>query len=234
MKQLNIHILQHLAFEGAGCIEDWIAKHERNVSYTRLYADEQLPGIEDIDLLIVLGGAMNVDEDDKYPWLKEEKAFIARCIAADKAVLGLCLGSQLIVRALGGRVYPNAEKEIGWLPVQRVMQDATHPLHYLLPEMLTVFQWHGDTYDVPMNSLQLYRSAGCNSQSFLYANKVLAIQFHPEANETLVNAMLEHEGGELEQGGAFVQTADGIRAGMKNTGEANELMFALLDYLANA
>jgi len=233
MKQLNIHILQHLAFEGAGCIEDWIAKHEHRVSYTRLYANEQLPGIEEINLLIVLGGAMNVDEDDKYPWLKEEKAFIAGCIEADKAVLGLCLGSQLIVRAIGGQVYPNEEKEIGWWPVQRTMHEATHPLHYMLPEILTVFQWHGDTYDVPMNALQLYRSAGCNSQAFLYASKVLAIQFHPEANETLVNAMLEHEGGELGQGTTFVQTADKIRAGLKNSKEANELMFALLDYLAN-
>jgi len=234
MKQLKIHLIQHLDFEGPGCIQDWINKKSHSTSYTYMYAGEQLPDVDDIDMLIVLGGAMNVDEDDKYPWLREEKRFIASCIAADMPVLGICLGSQLIVRALGGKVYPNNEKEIGWHPIQKAFSDKTHPLHFILPEVITCFHWHGDTYDLPIGGMHLYQSAGCYSQGFLYGGKVMALQFHPEANEGLVNAMLSHEGGELNEKGKYIQTEAEIRDGMRYSKKANEVMFVLLDYLANS
>jgi GMP synthase-like glutamine amidotransferase len=111
---MRIHILQHVPYESPGSITDWAEEKGFPVSYTRFYENGQLPRLEDFDLLVIMGGPMNIYEKDKYPWLMLEKAFIQNCLSAKKKILGICLGSQLLADALGTKVYSNKEKEIGF------------------------------------------------------------------------------------------------------------------------
>ncbi|MCK7557005.1 type 1 glutamine amidotransferase [Chitinophaga sedimenti] len=114
---MNIHYFQHVPFEGLGCIADWIDRKGHQVSVTRWYAGDAPPPHDQTDWLIIMGGPMGVYDAAQYPWLETEKAYIREAIQQGKRVLGICLGAQLIAAALGAKVYPNREKEIGWFPV---------------------------------------------------------------------------------------------------------------------
>ena len=117
---MRAHYLQHVPFEGLGSIEPWLAAAGHEITATRLFDSAVFPDVADVDLLIIMGGPMSANDDALLPWLALEKAFIRRVIEAEKPVLGVCLGAQLIAAAMGGRVHPNPEKEIGWLPVEGV------------------------------------------------------------------------------------------------------------------
>lgn len=128
---MNIHWLQHVEFEGLGCIEPWLEENGHDVSCTRLWAGDSLPplGKEEqaltqsvpmggkIDGLIVMGGPMGITDDEQYPWLPAEKTFIKEAIDQELPVLGICLGAQLIADVLGSRVWKNEHKEIGFFPI---------------------------------------------------------------------------------------------------------------------
>src|SRR4051812_36082961 len=114
---MRIHSLEHQAAEGPGKIADWAAARGHSIARTALYADEALPALEAFDVLVVMGGGMNIYQYRDYPWLPMEKAFLRRAIYAGKPILGICLGAQLLADVLGGKVYQNPEKEIGWFPV---------------------------------------------------------------------------------------------------------------------
>lgn len=230
MKTLNIHCLQHVAFEGPGAIGQWVVHKHHNFTITKLYDNHPLPEIDTVDLLIVLGGPMNVDDEPIFPWLKTEKAFIAACIKAGKTVLGICLGAQLIARACGQRVFPNAEKEIGWFEVDKNMA-VRHPVAHLFPNHLMCFHWHGDTFDLPENSLLLASTKACRNQAFLLYDKVLGLQFHPEATPEWVAALMASAGHDLVTGKKYVQEAAFIQSQTAFYATANELMFNLLNYL---
>ncbi len=117
MNKLRIHCLLHEDFEGIGCIADWISLHGHDVSFTEFYQDAALPPGNKVDFLIIMGGSMSVNDEATLPWLADEKVFVKALIDANKPVLGICLGAQLIANVLGASVYPNSSKEIGWLPV---------------------------------------------------------------------------------------------------------------------
>ena len=146
---MRVHYLKHVPFEGLGAILPWLKERECQVSLTQLYHDEPLPSINDIDWLIVLGGPMSVHDESKYSWLKAEKYFIGQAIETGKAILGVCLGSQLIADVLGSKVYKNPEPEIGWFPIKLSEKAARHDLGKLLPPQAEVFHWHGETFDLP-------------------------------------------------------------------------------------
>jgi GMP synthase-like glutamine amidotransferase len=117
MQNLRIHHLQHVPFESIGLIKNWM--HENDVEHTAtyLYNDEELPDVSAFDCLIIMGGPMSVHDEDEFKWLKAEKELIKNAIAANKTVIGICLGAQLIASVLGANVYKNKEKEIGFFPV---------------------------------------------------------------------------------------------------------------------
>lgn len=205
---LRVHFFQHTQGEGLGSLTRWLAARSAQVSCTEFFAlsSEQqpdLPNIDHVDLLVIMGGAMSVNDEADYGWLVPEKAWIRQYIAQRKPVVGLCLGSQLIASALGATVKPNPYSEVGWWPVQRVAVAATeHPI-FDFPEQLLPLSWHGDTFELPKGALLLAKSAACAHQAYQLGTNVLAFQFHPESIPK--NARLFAEGEDDKAGQPFEQ-----------------------------
>ena len=229
---LRIHAFLHVPFEGLGSLEPWIKSRGHKLSYTRFYAGEKPPR-GDVDWLIVMGGPMSVSDEAAHPWLKEEKRYLESTLALDKAVLGICLGAQLMAETLGARVYRNREKEIGWFPVKLEEQaQGSWPAAAFAPEF-TAFHWHGDTFDLPAGALHLARSEICLNQAFLHGDRALALQFHPEVTPASLGALAENCKEELRAEGAetsalapgnFVQTASELRTGLAGAGNLNAML----------
>lgn len=131
--------------------------------------------------VIPLGGPMNADEDDAYPYLHWEKGFLAQCFDQHVPVLGICLGAQLLARALGAPVHPETGKEIGWLEAELTEAGMNHPLFSGLLSPFWVFQWHSDSFAIPVGGARLATARGCKNQAFHVENRAYGIQFHIEA-----------------------------------------------------
>lgn len=190
---MRVHYFQHVEFEGLANIAQWVIDKGYSLTGTKLYdSNYTLPSIQEFDLLIVLGGPMSVNDEDLYPWLEEERRCIEEAIAAGKHVLGICLGAQQIAKTLGADVKRSQHKEIGWHPIAFSDDFAGHPLVSGLNQAMTVFHWHGETFDIPQNAIRLASSKLCKNQAFLHQSNVLALQFHLEmdkqAVEKIVNA----------------------------------------------
>ena len=223
-------ILQHHPIEGPGSLSSWLARHATSTQIIRLYNGEVCPAPAVVDLLIVLGGPMSVNDEAKFPWLIAEKAFIRQVIDRNRPVLGICLGSQLIASALGAEVRPNREKEIGWLPIEGIA--AGTPLLFTIPST-TVFHWHGDTFDLPPGAILLARSVACAHQAFLYKENVLALQFHLETTPELVKLFIETGQDELVAA-PYIQNPEAIlSAPVDLYRSGNELLEDLLNQLTS-
>ena len=222
---MKLHWFQHVPFEGLGIIEDWANAHRAELSCTRLFVDEKPPAIDSFDGLIVMGGPMGIHDHGEHPWLVAEKEFIKQAIDAGKTVLGICLGAQLIADVLGATVYPGPQKEIGWFPVQRA---ANAPK--LLPRELTVFHWHGDTFDLPRGAIRLASSAACENQGFIYNDRVVGLQFHMETTPGSMEALIENCGHELVDAPG-IQTSEQMRNGLSNLEDIHTAMRHVLDAL---
>lgn len=188
--------------------------------------------MDELDWLIVMGGPMGIYDEAVYPWLSGEKEFIRQAIAANKVVLGICLGAQLIANALGAKVGPGENKEIGWFPVRKTADGNKSKLVDSMPGQLVVFHWHGDQSDIPANCLRLAESEACPNQILQYGDRVIGLQFHFEATEQTIRAMLHHVGEELNESGPFIQQETDILNGLKNCESGNQVMFGLLDRLS--
>jgi len=225
---VNVHVFQHVPFEDIGSMALWCAERQATVTYTRFFESDHLPDLDAVDLLIVMGGPMSVNDEDQFPWLKLEKAFIREAVERGVAIVGLCLGAQLIASALGSRVYPNGQKEIGWFSVAAVRG---HDEVFQLPDEVTVFQWHGETFDLPRGAVHLAQSAACIHQAFQVGENVIALQFHLETMPETVEDMIQHCGDELV-GGTYIQTADEMRATSRDVYETvNKWMGDVLSYV---
>lgn len=197
MKNLRIHCIQHVPFEGPAIIEQWANQKGHRFSFTRLYESSNFPDIENIDWLIVMGGPMGIYNDDIYPWLAGEKEFIKSAIDHNKTVIGICLGAQLIADVLGAEVKPGKYKEIGWFPIIFKREAWQKAGYTFLPDELTVFHWHGDTFDIPEGAIRLATSEGCVNQAFIYGDRVLAFQFHFEMDLKAIELIVRHGQEEL-------------------------------------
>jgi len=206
---VKIHYLQHVPFEGLAQIKPWANDGNHQLGGTHLYKNEPLPQRDHFDWLIILGGPMNLYEEETYPWLVEEKRLIEEAIAHHKTVLGICLGAQLIAHVLGARVYPSPYPEIGWFPITKTAQASHHSVFSWLPNNFNAFHWHGDTFDIPRCATHLAYSGGCQHQAFAYGNQVFGLQFHLESTQQSIQQLLYHCGDDLQKG-PYVQTIQEI------------------------
>jgi GMP synthase-like glutamine amidotransferase len=227
---MNIHYLQHVPFEGLGSMESALKASGHRLSSTHLYENQLFPALEEIDWLIIMGGPMGIHDETKHPWLQPEKEFIQQAITAGKTVLGICLGAQLIASALGAHVYKNQHKEIGWFNIHRDPKADTTVLASAIPQQVEVFHWHGDTFDIPAGAAPLAFSSACQNQGFIFANRVVGLQFHLETTPELVQELINNSGDELD-GSSYVQSEEEMVAKPQRFTRINQIMAAILETL---
>ena len=171
--------------------------------------------IDDYDAVIVFGGSMHADQDDRHPWLRDEDVFIRDLLERRVPLLGVCLGIQLIAKAADAAVYPVSDgPEIGWLPVELTEAAADDPVFGCLPTRLDAFGWHYYTYDVPPTAVELARSARCN-QAYRLGETAWGIQFHAEVTLETVRSWLDDKDEfplDLDRDELWVETQDRIGA----------------------
>ena len=170
-----------MAFEDLGILEELFAARRWKVTYVEApVADWGAFDAVKPDLLVVLGGPIGANDENFYPFLKDELAALGRRLKADKPTLGICLGAQLIAKALGAAVYRAAEKEIGWKPLLLSQVGYASPVKHLSAEHTFMFHWHGDTFDLPDGAALLAGTASSLHQAFAWGKATLAFQCHPE------------------------------------------------------
>ena len=228
---MRIYSLLHESFEDTGYIRVWAENKGHSFTETCLFYGETLPSLEEYDLLVVMGGPMNIYEEEKYAWLSKEKESIKLAIDSGKKVIGICLGAQLIASVLGAGVTKNRDPEIGWFEVEKMDNCKNNIFCSRIPDRFHSLHWHGDTFDIPEGSVHLFKSTCCNNQGFLYENYVLGLQFHLEVTGDIVRNLVENCPDDIAQDSEYVQAAQEILDESHIT-PANEIMSEILDYFA--
>jgi GMP synthase-like glutamine amidotransferase len=226
---MRIHFIQHVPFEDPASILDWAEKKKYPVTSGRAYANDPYPGINEFDMLVIMGGPMSVNDEHVLPWLITEKEFVKSSINAGKFVLGICLGAQLIASVLGAIIKPNKHKEIGWFPI-KFNEIECERLKLPFKGELMTFHWHGDTFDLPQSSSLLASSHACTNQAFAVGNSVFGFQFHLEANKHSVDRLIFHCENELD-GSLYVQNKDEITSRLQYSISTNSVMESFLDWI---
>lgn len=182
---MHIVVFRHVPFEHLGLIAPALTEAGIEFDYVDLAAAPDAA----VDLagaggVVVMGGPMSAN--DGFPWLRREIDLIAGALETGKPVLGVCLGAQLIAKALGAAVYPNAVKEIGWEPVYWTGTGQSDPLLAGLRQPETVFHWHGETFDLPAGAEHLAWTEACRNQAFRWGSRVWGFQFHLEVTPEMI------------------------------------------------
>jgi GMP synthase (glutamine-hydrolysing) len=177
--------IQHVPWEGPHRILD--ACGGLDVHTVKPLAGQALPDHDEVAGAVVMGGPMSVDETDRHPGLAAEREWLAEAVRREMPLLGICLGAQLLARALGAEVRPGEAAEIGWAPVE--ILDPDDPILGALAPSTTVLHWHGEVFDLPEGAEHLARSERTEVQAFRHGN-AWGVLFHPEADFALVEAWL--------------------------------------------
>jgi GMP synthase-like glutamine amidotransferase len=182
---MRILAFRHVPLEHLGRIEPALVGRGIGIDYADLYLPGAIaPDPTRYDGLIFMGGAMSVNDGLLY--LEREARWIAQAVEAGRPVLGVCLGAQLIAKALGAPVYPNPVKEIGWFEIELTGEGAADPLFAGAAPRETVFQWHGETFDLPPGACRLATSPACRHQAFRIGSNAYALQFHLEVTPEMI------------------------------------------------
>lgn len=207
MYSVSVLILKNVAGEGPGTIENFLAARNASYRVVDMYR-EDLPPDGDMRTLVIMGGPMSVNDGDRYPYLEREEGLVRRFLEKGGRVLGVCLGAQVMAKAFGAKVYPGAEKEIGWYDVELggegagddlMKKLATHPQTGEFGKSFKVFQWHGETFDIPRGAARLAGSALYENQAFRYGNDAYAFQFHIEVTKEMIYRWLKDENVDMEK-----------------------------------
>jgi GMP synthase (glutamine-hydrolysing) len=195
--------VRHLAFEDMGCFEAAFEQSDFEIRYhdigTRPLTELMTAPPE---LLVVLGGPIGAYEEDRYPFLSEELRVLKQRLEQNMPTMGICLGAQLMARALGEEVYPGPAKEIGFAPIALTVAGEASCLRYFSD--FPVLHWHGDTFDLPAGATLLASTEICENQAFSYGNSAIAFQFHPEAGSRGFERWLIGHTMELSQAGISI------------------------------
>lgn len=226
---MRILCLKHVPDEGPGAIADWAQARGHVVQCHSMYGGEALPDLKSFNFLCVMGGPMNIYEHEAYPWLEAEKEFIRAAIDADKYVVGVCLGAQLIANVLNAEVSKGPNKEIGWFPIARTPEC---PAWLDMPEALRVMHWHSDRFEIPQGAQRIASSEACDHQGFLYHDRVLALQCHLEATLESLSALTEACVDEIQSPTDYVMSAEQLLKEPEQTYVTLQVaLFRMLDQL---
>jgi len=196
----KVYALQHVAAEPLGIIGDALEAGGIGVEYVHVFAGKPVPGdMTGAAGLVVMGGPMGVYEQAEYPFLSQEIRLIEAALKAEKPVLGVCLGSQLLASALGAEVKKGEHKEIGWFPVALTEAASTDRLFCEVERSFWAYHWHGDVFDVPAGAVSLASSAQTQCQAFVYGVRAYGLLFHLEATHKIVEDMVCGFAGELDE-----------------------------------
>jgi len=204
---MHIHYFQHNHFEDLGYIGEWAKSNKISTSVTRFDLKPELPLLQDFDWLVIMGGAMGVNDSDQYPWILSEIEFIKAAIQAGKIVIGICLGSQMIASALGARVYKNSEPEMGFWPVKFSQAAKRDCVFRHFPTELDVMHFHFDTFTLPEGAVAMAESSVTPVQAFRFGKNVFALQFHSELTESNTPTFIKELASEIIPG-LFVQNPE--------------------------
>ncbi len=198
----TVRVIQHIECETPGTIADALHAEAISLQTVNAYKGEPVPKEMGAAAgLVIMGGPMGVYEEDRYPFLREELRLIERAVKEDKAVLGVCLGSQLLAKALGARVAKGKKKEIGWYPVTLSQQAKVDPLWQGVESPFTAYHWHGDVFELPRGAEPLASSALTPYQAFRYGGRVYGFLFHMEVTEKIIGDMIRTFAEELKEEG---------------------------------
>jgi GMP synthase-like glutamine amidotransferase len=193
-------IIKHVQIEGPGIIQDILEKKGYKIKVIELEEGEELPfDFKNIKAVIIMGGPMNVYEEEKYPFLKEEDKFIKKIMEKNIPILGICLGAQILAKACGAKVRKANVKEIGWYEVSLTEKGKKDILFKELGKELEVFQWHEDEFEIPEGGVLLAESKECKNQAFKIGKNAYGLQFHIEVTSEMVEVWLEDELNSKEQ-----------------------------------
>lgn len=191
MRDMNVLIIKHVEIEGPGLIEDCLRQQRITYQILSLEPSLPLPKLDNLSHIVILGGPMNVYEEYRYPFLKDEDLFIKEAIQRGKSVLGICLGAQLIAKALGAKVFKAPIKEIGWYDVSLTKIGSEDPLFSNLPKTFPVFQWHEDTFEIPTAGKLIATSNSIPHQAFRYGDNAYGLQFHFEVTREMITEWIK-------------------------------------------
>ncbi len=199
----KLYVFQHVPHEGLGTFEPTFRTHGVELQFFHSYR-EDLSGVKlgsDCSGVVVMGGPMSANDGEKLPFIREELRLIETALNQDLPFLGVCLGSQLLAKALGMRVYRGERKEIGWYPLWIRPEAKDDPVFKEFPPRLEMFQWHGETFEQPSGSQLLASSELYLNQAFRYGKRAYGLQFHAEMSPEMIQDWQREGQAEIEAAG---------------------------------
>lgn len=222
---MRINILQHTPNEGPGVIRDWATEHHHELYIYHPYFNSGiLPNVKETDLLIILGGPMSPNNEDK--WIFEERELIRNLIQQNKPIFGICFGAQQITKALGYTVGKSPVKEVGWSKVY--LESSIIPN---IPKELMALHWHEETFYIPKNAQLLFSSQYLKNQGFILNNNIIGLQFHFEPSAHDIKEIIMNDASYVFDS-VLNQTSEQI-LNQEVPRENKEVMFKLLDFITS-
>jgi GMP synthase (glutamine-hydrolysing) len=198
LAKLPVLIVQHAPHEHPAAVRRALESQGISTHWIHPYRGEHYPGVDEIAGMISLGGPMGANDEGEFPWIKEEIELLRQSVESDLPTVGICLGGQMLAKALGGKVENNHTHEVGWFSVEVNADGLRDPVIGAAGSHPVVYHWHGDTFHLPPGAVLLAKSSACDRQAYRYGNNAYGFQFHPEADHQLVLEWLAIEGVEDE------------------------------------